>query len=432
MVESDNRRLHAEFIARMKAQEAKKAAPLIPDKNWKIVDFSGKVPEDTPMVQTDAGDILPAQTIPGWIEPEIQIGETGNWKGIVGWGLVVGMVLIGCGWWIGRWKRQKYLRLKKSHKMRLFTKPLSRDLDQMNAEELYRYLVENVEHDDAVQIVGKEITTNESRAQQLADELQQAEIPLQQSVEIAQQRKQILSYVERLKQISTQLGHAISESGWTQQEIVATVVPTQTANKSELSAFEESIGVDTKTAPDVLRNETEILVLGQREMDESEVKQEERVKLSGWMTWLQICIGLGIVGTLWELFAYLAFAYSVFSGMVTLCFCMAMLGVISIGIGFFSKLSERKRGTIFLAQSYVSLFIADHVLNALAIGTESKAIGAALVGGAWLTYLGCSKNLKRAFPDRRVNLWMKLWVAGIAVLLLLNYVMLWNYLRLKL
>lgn len=70
--------------------------------------------------------------------------------------------------------------------MRLFTKPLSRDLDQMNAEELYRYLVENVEHDDAVQIVGKEITTNESRAQQLADELQQAEIPLQQSVEIAQ------------------------------------------------------------------------------------------------------------------------------------------------------------------------------------------------------------------------------------------------------
>ncbi len=336
-------------------------------------------------------------------------------------------------------EKTEIFTLRKSHKMRLFSQSSSRDLNQMNAEELYRYLVENVEHGDAVQIVDKEITTNESRARQLADELQRAEISLQQSVEIGRQRKQILSYVERLRQVSVRLGHAVSGPGRAQQEIVVPIVPSQpkaaneqAANESEPDLVKESTGTGPETVetpPNMQWNEAEIRDSDRSETDEPGVEPEGNVKLSGWMTWFQISVGLGIVGTLWGMFAYLAFASSVFPGMVTLCFCLAMLGVISVGVGFFSKLSMRKRGTIFLAQSYVSLFIADHVLNAVfAIGTESKAIGAALVGAAWLVYLECSSNLKRAFPDRRVDLWMVLWVVGVAALLLLNYVILRNHL----
>lgn len=354
---------------------------------------------------------------------------------MVGWGLVVGTVLAAFGWLIYRLKRKKHERLNKGHRMKLFSRSSFRNLDQMNAEELYRYLEENVEHDDAVQIVGKEIATNESRVRQLADELQRAEISLQQSVEIGRQRKQILSYVERLRQVSVRLGHAVSGPGRAQQEIVLPVVPSQpkAANESEPDTVEESTGVGSEMvemSPNVPGGEAEVFAPERRGTDEEPgVKQEERVRLSGWMMWLQISIGLGIAGTFLGLFAYLAFASSVFPGMVTLCFCLSMLGGISVGVGFFFRLFERKRGTIFLAQSYVSLFIADHVLNAVfGIGSESKAFGAAVVGGAWLIYLGCSRNLKQAFPDRRVDLWMVLWVAGVAALLLLNYVILRNYL----
>lgn len=83
----------------------------------------------------------------------------------------------------------------------MFTRSSSRTLDQMSASDLYQYLKQNIENDDAIHIVENEIRNNEELEKRLAVELKQTNITLQRSVEIAQQRKQILSYIERLKQV---------------------------------------------------------------------------------------------------------------------------------------------------------------------------------------------------------------------------------------
>lgn len=307
----------------------------------------------------------------------------------------------------------------KQKKPKVATNSANGQLDSMDVEMMYQYLIQNVESEDAVLIIQNQIVSKEEQEKQLSNEFQERGISLQRSIEIAQERKNVLNYIERLKLVSDMLMED------NRQKVSSKDTPNALGGVSQASLISVKTSNTEIQNPSIEESHIFVPVESYAVSSTPEVQDESQRKLSGWESFFQVVVSVGIFGTVVNLFFGVLPSLGLFPGWMLCLETVALLSFATLGFMVLVTFQNRSSNAIFLAKSYIVLFAFNYIVGALS-GTidPSKAIGASIVGGAWFAYFTFSKNIAEVFPtdQRLISLTTKLIVIVIGVLILADHV----------